>query len=61
MRLTMKPLFAGQEDYISRKEISLLELVLNFDAEFFIMAVSFRSSVSKTDILPKAGGNIIFK
>lgn len=57
----MKPLFAGQEDYISRKEISLLDLVLNFDADFFIMAVSFRSSVSKTDILPKAGGNIIFK
>ena len=57
----MKPLFAGQEDYISRKEISLLELLLNFDAEFFIIAVSFKLSAFMTNILPKAGGNIIFK
>lgn len=61
MRLTMKPLFAGQEDYISRKEISLLDLVLNFDADCFIMAVSFKLSAFMTNILPKAGGNIIFK
>ncbi|MFC6291137.1 hypothetical protein BHU61_06095 [Macrococcus epidermidis] len=52
---------AGQDDYFSRKEISLLDIALNFGAAFFIVAVSFKLSAFMTDILPKADGNILYE
>lgn len=52
---------AGQDDYFSRKEISLLDIALNFGAAFFIVTVSFKLSAFMTDILPKADGNILFE
>lgn len=52
---------AGSEDYFSRKEISLLDIALNFGAAFFIVAVSFKLSELMTHILPKAEGNILFE
>ncbi|PKE64418.1 DUF819 domain-containing protein [Macrococcoides caseolyticum] len=54
-------LIAGQEDYFSRKEISLLDIALNFGAAFFIVAVSFKLSAFMTNILPEAGGNILYE
>ncbi|MDJ1088126.1 DUF819 domain-containing protein [Macrococcoides caseolyticum] len=51
----------GQRDYFSRKEISLLDLALNFGAAFFIVAVSFKLSAFMTNILPEAGGNILYE
>lgn len=52
---------AGRDDYFSRKEISLLDLALNFGAAFFIVAVSFKLSAFMTNILPEAGGNILYE
>lgn len=52
---------AGRDDYFSRKEISLLDIALNFGAAFFIVAVSFKLSAFMTDILPKADGNILYE
>lgn len=52
---------AGKDDYFSRKEISLLDLALNFGAAFFIVAVSFKLSAFMTNILPEAGGNILYE
>ncbi|QYA44098.1 DUF819 family protein [Macrococcoides bohemicum] len=52
---------AGRDDYFSRKEISLLDIALNFGATFFIVAVSFKLSAFMTDILPKADGNILYE
>ncbi|TDM31553.1 DUF819 domain-containing protein [Macrococcoides canis] len=52
---------AGQDDYFSRKEISLLDIALNFGAAFFIVAVSFKLSAFMTDILPKADDNILYE
>ncbi|ARQ04914.1 DUF819 domain-containing protein [Macrococcoides caseolyticum] len=54
-------LIAGQEDYFSRKEISLLDIALNFGAAFYIVAVSFKLSAFMTNILPEAGGNILYE
>ncbi|MEK4815296.1 DUF819 family protein [Macrococcus sp. FSL R5-0951] len=51
----------GQRDYFSRKEISLLDLALNFGAAFFIVAVSFKLSAFMTNILPEAGGNVLYE
>ncbi|WP_313019594.1 DUF819 domain-containing protein [Macrococcoides bohemicum] len=52
---------AGRDDYFSRKEISLLDIALNFGAAFFIVAISFKQSAFMTDILPKADGNILYE
>ncbi|QYA41669.1 DUF819 family protein [Macrococcoides bohemicum] len=52
---------AGRDDYFSRKEISLLDIALNFGAAFFIVAISFKLSAFMTDILPKADGNILYE
>lgn len=52
---------AGRNDYFSRKEISLLDIALNFGAAFFIVAISFKLSAFMTDILPKADGNILYE
>lgn len=51
----------GQRDYFSRKEISLLDLALNFGVAFFIVAVSFKLSAFMTNILPETGGNILYE
>lgn len=52
---------AGRDDYFSRKEISLLDLALNFGVAFFIVAVSFKLSAFMTNILPETGGNILYE
>ncbi|WP_414049907.1 DUF819 family protein [Macrococcus animalis] len=52
---------AGSEDYFSRKEISLLDIALNFGSAFFIVAVSFKLSELMTHIFPKADDNILYE
>ncbi|MCE4956289.1 DUF819 domain-containing protein [Macrococcoides caseolyticum] len=52
---------AGRDDYFSRKEISLLDIALNFGAAFFIVAISFKLSEMMTNILPKPEGNILYE
>ncbi|MCU7557085.1 DUF819 family protein [Macrococcus capreoli] len=52
---------ASHDDYFSRKEISLLDIALNFGAAFFIVAISFKLSELMTNILPKPEGNILYE
>lgn len=51
----------GQDEYFKRKEISLLDIALNFGAAFFIVAVSFKLSEFLTNVLPKAKNNIPYE
>lgn len=48
----------GAEDYFSRKEISLLDIALNFGASFLIVAVSFKLSELLANIIPESKNNI---
>ncbi|RXK18435.1 DUF819 domain-containing protein [Macrococcus sp. DPC7161] len=48
----------GAEDYFSRKEISLLDIALNFGASFFIVAISFKLSELLMKIIPESKHNI---
>ncbi|UTH01691.1 DUF819 domain-containing protein [Macrococcoides canis] len=50
----------GQKDYFSRKEISLLDIALNFGAAFFIVAVSFKLSEWLVTLFPKRDSNIAY-
>ncbi|WP_414042773.1 DUF819 domain-containing protein [Macrococcus sp. EM39E] len=52
---------AGSEDYFSRKEISLLDIALNFGSAFFIVAVSFKLSELMTHIFPKSDDNLLYE
>lgn len=51
----------GQDEYFKRKEISLLDIALNFGAAFFIVGVSFKLSEFLTNVLPKAKNNIPYE
>lgn len=51
----------GQDEYFSRKEISLLDIALNFGSAFFIVVVSFKLSEIMNQVFPKNEGNILYE